>query len=147
MGVQNLSELSLSGIRSSARAYQSTSQSITLGQFIKVLFQTEVYDTNNEFASSRFTAAKSGTYLITGSLRWASTGNTAYTQLRVYKNGVPSDVLGYTPVLSGTDGIARGSLQIKLNAGDYVELYGYSSQTLPTTIGSTETYFCIDQMY
>ena len=45
-------------------AYQSTLQSFSSNTVTKVLFQTEEYDTNSNFASSRFTPTVAGYYQL-----------------------------------------------------------------------------------
>jgi len=45
-------------------AYKSTNQNATAGTDTKVTFDTEVFDTNNNFASNRFTPTVAGYYQL-----------------------------------------------------------------------------------
>ena len=52
-------------------------------------FDTELFDTDNTFASNKFTPGESGKYLLGASLAWDGLGNakTAYKRRRVEKTG------------------------------------------------------------
>ena len=53
----------------------------------KITFGTELFDTNSDFASSKFTPTVAGKYLITVTVGWDSvvSGDTLF--LKLYKNG------------------------------------------------------------
>jgi len=100
-------------------AYPSSPQSVTLSTATKILFGTEDFDTNGNFASSRFTPTVAGYYQISGGIQVA----TALTNilLFIYKNGASIKLLQYT---SSSAGSASGSMLVYLNGStDYLELY------------------------
>ena len=70
-------------------AYLASNQSISNDSFVKVNFDTEIFDTNNAFASNRFTPAVVGKYLINAGVRFASgvAANLEIARLALYKNG------------------------------------------------------------
>lgn len=70
---------------SKVRVYLSTNQTITASQTQKVLFDTETFDTNSEFASNRFTPIIAGYYLV--NCKIYSNNNTNEYQVHLYKNG------------------------------------------------------------
>jgi hypothetical protein len=118
-------------------AYQSSSQSITLNTFTKVLFQTEQFDTNNNFASSTFTPTVAGYYLINSSVY--TNANASRMLISIYKNG--SEItrtfdVAATNVVGGT-----ASQLIYLNGTtDYLEIYVYLGSSVSIS-ASTYTVF------
>jgi hypothetical protein len=70
-------------------AYPSTSvtQTITSGSQQKVLFQNEEFDTNNNFASSRFTPTVAGYYQLNAVVRISGTMGTGESMVVIWKNG------------------------------------------------------------
>lgn len=115
-------------------AYKSATQSLSSGTFTKITFDTEEFDTNNNFASSRFTPTVAGYYQITGVVN-NSTGT--QTVATIYKNG--------SIFKNGTNGSLYSSVAtalIYLNGStDYVELYGYFGTGTSTGSGAEQTYF------
>ena len=103
-------------------AYLSSSQSpITTSTSTKIAFNTEEFDTNNNFAASRFTPTVAGYYQINA--RCAGTGTYTRTFVSIYKNGVEykrgNDYLvsGYSAVVS--------SIVYCNGTSDYIEIYGW----------------------
>jgi len=124
-------------------AYPSTTQSVNNATSTKVLYGTEEFDTNNNFASSRFTPTVAGYYQINAAIYFAGTGMTNI-QLYIYKNGSQIFTNLAAGGISVTDfGIQHASLVYLNGSTDYVEAYCYqasgSSQTLAS--GSANTYF------
>jgi hypothetical protein len=117
-------------------AYQSTLQSVSNATFTKVLFQTELWDTNNNFASSTFTPTVAGYYQINGAVQFA--GVIAGIQvLAIYKNN-GAFVRGPLLNLSASYGSAVSGLVYANGTTDYFELFAYqgggtASNTDPTS--------------
>ena len=99
----------------------------------KLLFATEDFDTDSDYASSRFTPTTAGKYQVSGAVQWnTDTNYNAVLQGRlfVYKNGaqifrndmdprvgsgqVPISFFNYINVAVDMNG-----------SSDYLELYGY----------------------
>lgn len=117
-------------------AYQSTLQSISNATFTKVLFQTEVWDTNNNFASSTFTPTVAGYYQINGAVQYAGVIAGIQT-LAIYKN---NSVFVRSSLLStgASYGSAVSGLVYANGTTDYFELFAYqgggtASNTDPTS--------------
>jgi hypothetical protein len=130
----------VSGNMPAFSAYQGSNQSVIANTWTKVLFQTEVFDTNNNFASSTFTPTVAGYYQVNGCTNWGITSGVAATSM--YKNGiilyygdfVPAGVIGATSTVSGLV-YCNGST-------DYIEIYCYQTNgTNNTTPGQSATYF------
>jgi hypothetical protein len=121
----------VSGNMPAFSAFASSSQSVSNNTFTKVTLQTEVFDTNNNFASSTFTPTVAGYYQINGLLRATGTSMTGAIAV-LYKNG---SVYTYGQAF---DGFSATSAQIMVSeviymngSTDYVELYGYITATSP----------------
>ena len=129
----------VSGNMPAFSAYPSSNQSVTSATFTKILFQTELFDTNNNFASSTFTPTVAGYYQFNGYL----SPNTANNRILVnlYKNGTRVAVLSDTG--DGSGNTSGGSTLVYCNGStDYIELYGYIVGTSPQWYGAIDsTYF------
>ena len=125
-------------------AYAGASTTLTNNADTKVLFDTEEFDTNSNFASSRFTPTVAGYYQINGAVRiqTVSYGNTVYITL--YKNGAAYK-LGNLVIQPNTgDPIFIVTSVVYMNGStDYVEIYAYQNfgSTRTTQASSATTYF------
>lgn len=113
-------------------AFASTNQSISSGVFTKVNLGTEDYDTNSNFASSRFTPTVAGYYRISAAID-VSNGVSGLSRviLSIYKNG--STYKRLQDHASSTIYTASGSCEVYLNGStDYVEAFAYVVASSPT---------------
>lgn len=129
------------------RAYRSAVQSVTNSTSSKVNLNAKTFDDLNLFDNStnyRFTAAKSGFYFVKGSVNW-SPNATGVRGALIFVNG-GSVAENYQQANASNFITATVSDLIKLEAGDYVELYGYqdSGGSLNITSGSTRTYLFVE---
>lgn len=76
----------VSGNMPAFSAYATTNQSISVSTNTKVTFDIEDFDTNSNFASSRFTPTVAGYYQINLTVRAASTGGTTVSAF-IYRSG------------------------------------------------------------
>jgi hypothetical protein len=121
-------------------AYQSTLQALTAATSTKILFQTEEFDTNNNFASSRFTPTVAGYYQVSGCVYFGSA--TGSCQILFYKNGSSFKSGNFFASSAGVGGVVNSSALIYCNGStDYIELYGYQSIGGNTTALQDYTYF------
>jgi hypothetical protein len=122
-------------------AYQSSATSIPNATLTKILYANESFDTNSNFASSRFTPTVAGYYQITASVAIQIAG-ASYAVLRVngsdvawaYGNGI-TGVLNSTPIV--TKLVYLGGVT------DYVEVYAEqrSGSTVNTDTNPVGTWF------
>ena len=107
-------------------AYNNSSQSIPTDVQTKLTFDTEDWDTNNNFTSSRFTPTVAGYYQISGSVRISNVG-TGERMITIWKNGTE-----YVRAFNDKGSAAVGdswfqmsiSQPVYMNGStDYVELY------------------------
>jgi hypothetical protein len=119
-------------------AYSSTNQTgISAATFTKVVFGSENFDTNNNFASSTFTPTVAGYYQINAALDLGA-GTLGTGIVRIYKNGA-SVVYG-----GGVLGDSVGEIYVTANGlvycngtTDYIEIYVYMSATTNTVYGAS----------
>lgn len=121
-------------------AYQSSATSLSNNTYTKVLFANELYDTNNNFASSTFTPTVAGYYQINCSVQ-TNAGQTTRTRIVIYKNG--SQFAAGTDINTGFTGGTASSIVYFNGSTDYVEVYIYQSSgtTQLTESSSFNTYF------
>ena len=104
-------------------AYANVSQPVTSSVLTKVTLGTVNFDTNANFASSRFTATRAGYYQIDGALRPTDTVAVTVFLLSIFKNGLEYRRVTDTATISDV---------IFLDVGEYVELYGFIAGTSPS---------------
>jgi len=128
----------VSGNMPAFSAHPSSNQSVTTATSTKMLFQTEVFDTNNNFASSTFTPTVAGYYQFNAYL----SPNTAVTRILVmlYKNGSRVNILLDGTSIPSTGG--GGTILYLNGTTDYVEVYGRLDGVSPEFNGASDsTYF------
>jgi hypothetical protein len=109
----------------------------------QISWSTEVFDTNNNFASGRFTPTVAGKYLFIFVLSWVSTANQTYIAPRLYKNGL--FVAQYAGVANGTITQPGTLITIQDANGttDFFETYGYQNSGSARDVygDATSTFF------
>jgi len=122
-------------------AYLSANQTApSLGTWTKVALDAELFDTNSNFASGKFTPTVAGYYQVNGVIHFNS-GSTALCSVAIYKNGGAYSQ-GTTLAPSTVYAIGHGGTVVYMNGStDYLELYVYVSNTSPLLGGSSNTSF------
>jgi hypothetical protein len=122
----------MGGVAPAFSAYQSSAQTLANATFTKMLFQTEDFDTNNNFATSRFTPTVAGYYQVSTFIYFGNTVGENLTS--IYKNGGNFKRLNNSgPTANGSS--AGGSCLAYCNGTtDYIEVYGYQSSGTNLTI-------------
>nr|BAR19913.1 c1q globular head like domain containing protein [uncultured Mediterranean phage uvMED] len=117
-------------------AYLSSNQTFADVSYTKVNFNTEIFDTDNNYDNSsnfRFLPTTAGKYLVYSTLVMFAGGST-YASLAIYKNGslykeIDADYDNGTEAKN----IISTSTAIDFNgSSDYVEIYGYLDVTSGT---------------
>ena len=120
---------------------------ISLSTDVKITYETEIFDTAGNYASSRFTPTTAGKYFVYCGQRMITNdnGTLTRTQLKLYKNGSK-----YQNVVSDfnlTDNYTRAtgnyiSATVDMNgSSDYLEVYG---QIQNTNAATTNTGFHLE---
>ena len=106
-------------------AYQSTDQTgLTSNTYTKCNFQTEEYDTNNNFASSTFTPTVAGYYQINWAADLLATGGGTGFIAALYKNGSIYKASSGLFAGSATEVECTGSTVVYMNgSSDYLDIY------------------------
>jgi hypothetical protein len=106
--------------------YLNADQSIANATVTKITLDTETFDTDNAFASNKFTvpSGAAGKYFFVGTITWVNLTNEDEGQVRIHKNGTFVQGSGYFQGQNGT--VTYQATQVlDLSVGDYIELYGY----------------------
>lgn len=106
----------------------------------KVTYGTEKFDTNSNFASSRFTATVAGYYQINASTYFYPSA-LGQCQVAVYKNGA-SYLVGTVIPNSNQGPACVVSAVISLAATDYLEVYVYQNSGGSLNFGSSDFSGC-----
>jgi len=130
------SDVMVSGNMPAFSAYASTATSISGGVYTKVTQNVEEFDTNNNFASSRFTPTVAGYYQVNAG---SNTPASNYANSAIFKNG--------SVYKSGTNGSGAVnsscvSTLVYLNGStDYVEFYFINGSSVTLGTGAENCYF------
>lgn len=120
-------------------AYSGAATSIANASFTKVLFDTEEFDTNSNFASSRFTPTVAGYYQINAGvgLPYSTAIISIFKNGSEYKRGTQNGSGAYAP------GLTVASVVYFNGSTDYVEIYAYqaSGSAQNNSSGSQTSYF------
>ena len=106
-------------------------QSITNGSWTKINYENEEFDTNSNFASSRFTPTVAGYYQVSSGLYFGFTSGANVAA--VYKNGAEFKRGGMNSGGTGGTACAVSALIHCNGSSDYLEIYVYQSS------GSTQS--------
>jgi hypothetical protein len=121
-------------------AYATSNQSIPATTNTKVTFDSEEYDTNSNFASSRFTPTVAGYYLMTATVR----GNAGNNELNlgIWRNsGGGTNSKSGTILSAGSTATTTTAMFYMNGTTDYLEAYLYCASTCTTSGNQSSTYF------
>jgi hypothetical protein len=119
-------------------AYASTNQALSTNVLTKILFDTEVFDTNNNFSSSRFTPTVAGYYFVSAGVGVGA--STTAASMTLYKNGAAYQEM--LALAGNVNAICGNSPLVFCNGTtDYLEIYALFG-TGQNTFGIAQyTYF------
>ena len=139
---QNGVSLPNGGVAPAFSAYADGTQTISTTTFTKVLFPTEEFDTNNNFASSRFTPTVAGYYQVNSEILASSTVTVSRAFIQIYKNGSLFKN-GNDIGVSASQRTTVSCLIYCNGSSDYIETYCYvnGSGTLGIGTGPNDSYF------
>jgi len=120
-------------------AYASGATTVPNVTNTKILFAAEEFDTNSNFASSRFTPTVAGYYQINANIYALNT--TGVGQLLLFKNGVLTLGGPIIPAISALGCLTSFSAVIYANGStDYFEIYFYQNSGSSTTSVAYQAY-------
>ena len=129
----------VSGNMPAFSAYTSAGTSLSNATFTKINYATENFDTNNNFASSRFTPTVAGYYQITAITRLGSI-TASIVAFKLYKNGVDNTAGCSCGVVAGYVYPSVSTLIYANGSTDYFEVYCYQNSGGSTTTDSGTDY-------
>ena len=118
--------------------YRNAAANSGNGAFAKVSFDTELYDTNSNFASGSYTAPVSGFYQFNWSIRFGAADKDIASGIVV--NGSSVRIPEARGNASTAVGVGASSL-IQLTAGDVVEVHAYATTTQALAPGLNNCWF------
>ena len=105
-------------------AYKSSGQSVSQNTYVKVTFETELFDSDGKFADSRFTPTVAGYYLISSTVSFTNHPAGAYCLIAPYKNGSAEFVeINTNQSSADADTKTTATFMIYLDSDDYLEIY------------------------
>ena len=120
-------------------ASDTASQSLSSSTATKITFTVESWDEGSKYASSRFTPTVAGYYQVSGCFDIQPT-TTANIWMKIYKNGSSWATLDERYSVGG-ELVPQGTTLVYLDASDYIEIYGFSTQTATIFKGPEYAYF------
>lgn len=134
-----------SGVAGTGPAFRTTlsgtQSGITSGVWTKVTFDTETWDTNNCFTTSKFTPTVAGYYSVFIGVDAGLTTSPSRVIPGIYKNGsLYSNGMNVnaTPTYSAS----YGDMVYLNGTTDYIEAYVYILGTSPAVASSSASFFC-----
>ena len=107
-------------------AYLTNNQTISTSTVTKITLDAESFDTDNAFASNKFTvpAGKAGKYLFIGTITYIALVDQNQGQVRIHKNGNNVQATAY---FTGQNGLVTYQVSTveTLAVSDYIELFAY----------------------
>jgi hypothetical protein len=128
-----------SGVGGTGSAFSVYGTSLTTAAqntFTKIVYDTEDFDTNNNFSSSRFTPTVAGYYNIQAYM-YASVTASGGVFASIFKNGSRYCDGTSLPVTNPNDVVVVVSAVVYCNGStDYIEIYGYQGYAASAGLGS-----------
>jgi hypothetical protein len=128
----------------------ASNQSISDGTTTKIAWDSEIYDTDNAFASNKFTvpSGEGGKYHFSGVIIMRNIDDNEQVSVRIHVNG--SDTLAglnvYRMIQYGTGSdtfiTVPISVDINLSASDYVEVFVYHNEGSSQNVDAGYSSFC-----
>jgi hypothetical protein len=122
-------------------AYANANQSFT-ATTTKVLFQVEEFDTNNNFASSRFTPTVAGYYQVNAAVEAVFSVPPSFYLIIIGKNGTTYKYGSNYPAGTAAYPTAFASGLVYCNGStDYIEIFTNASQNYTSNATPASVYF------
>ena len=129
----------VSGNMPAFSAYASAGTSLSNATFTKINYATENFDTNNNFASSRFTPTVAGYYQISAGTRLGLI-TASIVVINLWKNGSGGTAGSSCGVSSGYVYPSISTLVYANGSTDYFEIYCYQNTGGSTTSDAGNDY-------
>jgi len=133
--IKQTSPISMVGVYNPYKfsAYRNAAANTGNGVFAKLAFDTELFDTNGNFASGTYTAPVAGFYQFSSFVEIMTTADGVQISIELYKNGSVHKRLGVSSSSSASNTGVGGSVTVQANAGDTFEIWTYATTTKAKT--------------
>ena len=125
-------------------AYKIATQNVTSNTFTKAEFDVEVYDTDGNYASNRFTPQTQGKFFVYANLHLDGTSYPDHLETAIYKNGsmIATSFVGQAGNYIYGNRLVQTTVDMN-GSSDYVEVYGKVRQSGSTHFagGEVRKYF------
>jgi hypothetical protein len=135
------------GEASAARGYRTAALTLVASTWTKVPLDTSSYDTTgglNITTQNRWNCQKTGYYKVNGQVTLTGTAAGQRTQIAIYKNGAVVSLgseYGAQGATSSQQAVVADTIQV--TAGEYLELWVWSTAALALERASTKNYISI----
>lgn len=120
-------------------AYKIATQNVTSNTFTKAEFDVEVYDTDGNYASNRFTPQTQGKFFVYANLHLDGTSYPNHLETAIYKNGsvIATSFVGQAGNYIYGNRLVQTTVDMN-GSSDYIEVYGKVTQSGATHFGGGE---------
>ena len=98
---------------------------IASATYTKVTWPTEIFDTNNNFATDKFTPTVAGKYILTAAIVFTASVDATQFRIAIYKNGANFRNTVGSSSGTGVQGISVAIVDNANGTTDYYEVYVY----------------------
>ena len=119
---------------------KSANQSISANTWTKITLDQELFDSDNVFASDKFTVPSAGKYLITITVRCDEPNASQHVNIALYKNGAYFNGATNDRAFANTNGhelFLQSTTLLNLAQNDYLELYARANGNAENISGAT----------
>ncbi len=114
----------------------------TIGTPLEIItWSTEIFDTNSDFTSNRFTPTVAGKYLLTAQLSFFVWQNENALQIAIYKNGGLSNRTTLRTTGGNDQEVIITAIVDANGSGDYFEVYGANASATDGVDGTASRTF------
>lgn len=108
----------------------STVQSIPNTTFTKIVYATQIWDTDSAFSSGTFTVptGKAGKYYFQGSVEIGGIDDAEFVNIAIYKDSTAQEVARWYSPSADDDIRAKVATILDLSVGDTVSIYVYHNE-------------------
>jgi hypothetical protein len=123
------------------RATANTTTTLSANTWTKVNYATETWDTNNNFASSRFTPTVAGYYQINAAFGEGLSAVAMNFYIAIYKNGAAFNTMQYVAATAWYTNVPTSAMVYCNGTTDYIEIYAFTSSAYTNTASAFTNYF------
>lgn len=132
-----------------ARAYRAAALSLVAATWTKIPVDTKSFDAGGNFdvaTNRRYNVPQSGYYQVEAQVALSSTATGQQATIAIYKNGVLL-TNGDSTYSSATGQSISSTVSeiVQCNAGDYLEIWAFSTAALAVSVGSNSNYLSVAQ--